>query len=113
MAVDEDNMITRKGKGKRVANEVNENRGAVFYNPVQEFNRDFSIMAINQFSEMLKSEKNVKNKEFKGLNVLEALSATGLRSVRYVKEIPSICKLVANDIDPTATDLMKKNFEFN
>lgn len=22
-------------------------------------------------------------------------------------------KLVANDIDPTATDLMKKNFEFN
>lgn len=34
MPVDDDNMITRKGKGKRVANEVNENRGAVFYNPV-------------------------------------------------------------------------------
>jgi len=45
--------------------------------------------------------------------VLEALSATGLRSVRYLKEIPKINKLVANDIDPTATDLMKKNFEFN
>ena len=45
--------------------------------------------------------------------MLEALSATGLRSVRYIKEIPTINKLVANDIDPTATDLMKKNFEFN
>ena len=58
-------------------------------------------------------EKSLKNKEFKGINVLEALSATGLRSVRYIKEIPSIIKLVANDIDVTATDLMKKNFEFN
>ena len=62
---------------------------------------------------MLKVKKENKNKEFKGINVLEALAATGLRSVRYMKEIPSICKLVANDIDPTATDLMKKNFEHN
>lgn len=62
---------------------------------------------------MAEAEKKAKNKEFKGLNVLEALSATGLRSVRYIKEIPNINKLVSNDIDPTATDLMKKNFEFN
>ena len=45
--------------------------------------------------------------------MLEALSATGLRAVRYVKEIPSLQTLVANDIDETATTLMKKNFEFN
>lgn len=45
--------------------------------------------------------------------MLEALAATGLRSVRYMKEIPSITTLVANDIDKTATDLMTKNFEFN
>lgn len=45
--------------------------------------------------------------------MLEALSATGLRAVRYIKEIPTIQKLVANDIDETATTLMKKNFEFN
>jgi hypothetical protein len=44
---DADNMVKTTGHGKRQANEVNENRGAVFYNPVQEFNRDFSIMAIN------------------------------------------------------------------
>lgn len=63
-------------------------------------------MAINQFSDILASEKSAKKKEFKGLSVIEALAATGLRSVRYIKEIPSICKLVANDIDPTATSLM-------
>jgi len=44
---------------------------------------------------------------------LEALAATGLRSVRYSKEIEALRTLVANDIDPTATELMKKNFEFN
>lgn len=70
-------------------------------------------MAINQYAKMVQTEKLAKGKEFKGINVLEALSATGLRSVRYIKEIPLINKLVANDIDPTATDLMKKNFEFN
>ena len=36
-----------------------------------------------------------------------------MRSVRYMKEIPEITKLLANDIDPTATELMAKNFEFN
>jgi tRNA (guanine26-N2/guanine27-N2)-dimethyltransferase len=45
--------------------------------------------------------------------LLEALAATGLRSVRYMKEIDSLTGLLANDIDPTATELMRKNFEFN
>lgn len=58
-------------------------------------------------------EKAAKKKPFEGINILEALAATGLRSVRYMKEINNIKKLVANDIDPTATELMKKNFDFN
>ena len=53
MAVDEQNKVKASGRGKREANDVNENRGAVFYNPIQEFNRDFSILAITQFSELL------------------------------------------------------------
>lgn len=43
---------------------------------------------------------------------MEALAATGLRSVRYLKEI-NPKRILANDIDPTATELMKKNFDFN
>jgi len=56
MDVDEHNMIRAPGKGKRKANEQNEVRGAVFYNPVQEFNRDISILTIRQFAEMRRQE---------------------------------------------------------
>ena len=45
LKIDDQNMIKTK-KGKRIASEVNEVRGAVFYNPVQEFNRDISILTI-------------------------------------------------------------------
>ena len=105
-------MIKTK-KGKRQATEVNEVRGAVFYNPVQEFNRDLSILVIREFQKLLIEEKQAKKKIHDGINILEALAATGLRSVRYLKEINNIKTLIANDIDPTATDLMKKNFDFN
>jgi tRNA (guanine26-N2/guanine27-N2)-dimethyltransferase len=44
---------------------------------------------------------------------LEALAATGLRTVRYLKEIDSIEKMVSNDWDPAAVELMKKNISYN
>jgi tRNA (guanine26-N2/guanine27-N2)-dimethyltransferase len=106
--------MIKTAKGKRQANEQNETRGTVFYNPVQEFNRDISIMAIREFSQMRREEIEKRGKhEFKGVAALEALAATGLRSVRYVKEIETLRQLVANDIDPTATELMQRNFDFN
>lgn len=113
MEKDEQNRVKNAAGGFRQANEVNETRGAVFYNPVQEFNRDTSILVINAFNDVLQEERAAKTKEHEGIKVFEALAATGLRSVRYMKEIPSITKLVGNDIDKAATDLMKKNFEFN
>ena len=45
-------MIKTK-KGKRLATEQNEVRGAVFYNPVQEFNRDISILVIREYIKLL------------------------------------------------------------
>lgn len=113
MEKDDQNMVKNAAGSKRQANEVNETRGAVFYNPVQEFNRDTSILVINEFNEMLSEERLAKGKPHEGIKVFEALAATGLRSVRYLKEIPAITQLVGNDIDKAATDLMKKNFEFN
>jgi len=44
---------------------------------------------------------------------LEALAATGLRTVRYLKEIDSIELMVSNDWDPAAVELMNKNISFN
>mmetsp|Transcript_10200 Transcript_10200/g.13981 ORF Transcript_10200/g.13981 Transcript_10200/m.13981 type:complete len:80 (-) Transcript_10200:1406-1645(-) len=79
--------MIKTNKGKRMASDVNETRGAVFYNPVQEFNRDISILAIREFEKILKEERTAKGKAHDGISVLEALAATGLRSVRYMKEI--------------------------
>lgn len=110
---DSEGFIKQGGK-KRIANEINETRGAVFYNPVQEFNRDMSISVIREYIKVLAEEATAKGKEPKpGVKILEALAATGLRSVRYLKEIDKIQKLHANDLDPKAVELMTKNFEFN
>ncbi|KAG6874180.1 hypothetical protein C0995_003726 [Termitomyces sp. Mi166 len=52
----------------------------------------------------------------------EALSATGLRSIRYAKEIPLLKSaigpivsrhVIANDISPSATAAMRRNVEIN
>lgn len=114
LAKDAEGFIKSGGK-KKQANEINETRGAVFYNPVQEFNRDISIAAIREYTQMYKEEREAKGKSVdpEGASILEALAATGLRSCRYLKEIPNIKKLVANDLDPKAVDLMQRNFDFN
>ena len=46
-------------------------------------------------------------------HILDALSASGLRAVRYAKEIPFATKIVANDLLPTAVEAIKLNIEHN
>lgn len=45
--------------------------------------------------------------------VLEALAASGLRSIRYAKEIDTIRSIVANDISASAVEAMRRNVELN
>ncbi|CAE6539109.1 unnamed protein product [Rhizoctonia solani] len=45
--------------------------------------------------------------------ILEALSATGLRAIRYAHEIPSVKYVIANDISPAATEAMRRNVQLN
>ncbi|KAF7294912.1 tRNA (guanine(26)-N(2))-dimethyltransferase [Mycena indigotica] len=45
--------------------------------------------------------------------ILEALSATGLRSIRYAKEIPYVSQVIANDLSPAAAQAIKRNVEIN
>lgn len=56
-------------------------------------------------------EKGIKHEN--GLSVLEALSATGLRSIRYAKEIPGIKQIIANDISEQAVQDIKRNVDDN
>ncbi|XP_032514323.2 tRNA (guanine(26)-N(2))-dimethyltransferase isoform X2 [Danaus plexippus] len=103
----------------------------VFYNPVQEFNRDLSIAVLSVFIEDYKSEQIARNlkkdkricenvfQDASGNNsevpvvILEALSATGLRSIRYAKEVPNITKIVANDISKQAVETIQANIVHN
>lgn len=49
-----------------------------------------------------------------GIVILEALSASGLRSIRYCKEIRGNVKyIIANDLSISAVESIKRNIEFN
>ncbi|EPZ33947.1 tRNA (guanine(26)-N(2))-dimethyltransferase domain-containing protein [Rozella allomycis CSF55] len=72
---------------------------SVFYNPVQEFNRDISIACITQYQKTLN----------KDIHIFEGLSATGLRSIRYAKEIPNVSKITTNDLDKDAFKTIQEN----
>lgn len=105
----------------------------VFYNPVQEFNRDLSIAVLTIFAkdrwnEVLQKKKLGKEKSNesntlhniqintesqKGITILEALSATGLRSIRYAKEIENVKQIVANDISAKAVESIRRNVLHN
>lgn len=49
----------------------------------------------------------------KKITILEALSATGLRSIRYAKEIQGIDKIIANDLDADAVEAIQRNIDHN
>lgn len=157
---------------------------SAFFNPVQEFNRDLSVLAIKTWSETTnddlklkweakvarkakasaaaaaakngngklmrdgeengESSKRVKIDENTSAStsastsdatssttiegaenaqgtvfrphkftLLEALSATGLRSIRYAREIPLLKYVVANDLSAGAIKAMKRNIALN
>ncbi|CCM02381.1 uncharacterized protein FIBRA_04476 [Fibroporia radiculosa] len=56
-----------------------------------------------------------KQKEYRPYKsvILEALSATGLRSIRYAKEIPLAKYVIANDNSPSAVEAMQRNVDIN
>ncbi|MCJ1445995.1 MAG: RNA methyltransferase tRNA(m5U54)methyltransferase [Stictis urceolatum] len=47
------------------------------------------------------------------LKILDALSATGLRALRYAREIPQATMVTANDISPAATAAITRNVKHN
>ncbi|TPX38214.1 hypothetical protein SmJEL517_g00413 [Synchytrium microbalum] len=95
----------------------------VFYNHVQEFNRDLSVAVITTW---LKYDPKTAGEEPKDTNpaykksqeakrgtILEALAATGLRSLRYAKEIPGVGLITTNDMEAAAVEAIKSNRNLN
>ncbi|XP_072458270.1 tRNA (guanine(26)-N(2))-dimethyltransferase isoform X2 [Notamacropus eugenii] len=127
------------------------NSNEVFYNPVQEFNRDLTCAVITEFARiqllskgiqievpgeekfqkvivnLAESEKEsmepcprdqpqtatVGNICEEGLSVLEGLAASGLRSIRFAKEVPGLRAVIANDASARAVDLIRCNIQLN
>lgn len=47
------------------------------------------------------------------IRVLDALTASGLRALRYVKEVPQVKSVVANDLEPQAVAALRENIRRN
>ncbi len=69
----------------------------VFYNPVMALNRDLSVLTVKAISPK---------------RVLDALSATGIRGLRYALETPAE-EVWMNDINEEAFNLILQNVELN
>lgn len=48
-----------------------------------------------------------------GLRILDALSASGLRALRFAKEVPNVGIVIANDFSSQAFEAIKGNIRLN
>ncbi|WP_295721285.1 tRNA (guanine(10)-N(2))-dimethyltransferase [uncultured Methanobrevibacter sp.] len=71
----------------------------VFYNPKMELNRDISILAIQAFEKKLNSE----------VNIGDVFGGSGIRGIRYKKEIDNVGLVAVNDISPLAGKFTHEN----
>lgn len=55
----------------------------MFYNPIQVFNRDLTILVMQHYIYQLREEN--KKGDFEGVRIVDALSASGLRTIRFLK----------------------------
>jgi len=72
----------------------------VFYNPQMTVNRDYSVVGLAALG-------------LNGAVVVDALSGSGVRALRYCAEVMGVEKCLANDIDTMAYDLIRRNIELN
>jgi tRNA (guanine26-N2/guanine27-N2)-dimethyltransferase len=107
--------------------EVLHKPGEAFYNKAQVQNRDLSIAVIREFIKLRERDAKAKAESGKGgaaaaaaaaaapegIRILEGLSATGLRAVRYAKEIPGVREVVANDFSKAAVESIERNIAHN
>ncbi|GMM55574.1 tRNA (guanine26-N2)-dimethyltransferase [Maudiozyma humilis] len=134
----DDYNIVQEGSAKILF----EKEETVFYNPIQQFNRDLSVTCIKAWDNLygscghkaqrkavadLSSDAEPAHKKRKTnagaaatagqrkpyIRILEALSATGLRAIRYAHEIPNVKEIVANDLLPAAVESINRNIEYN
>jgi len=92
-------------EGKVVVKVPTENKyeAAVFYNQDAELQRDISVSVLQAWQTLTK----------KKLVICDALAATGVRGLRYSKEVSGIKEAILNDHNLLAVKLIKQNIKLN
>ncbi len=75
----------------------------VFYNPVMEFSRDISIIAIQAYQKIIEKE----------ISICEPLTGSGIRGTRYANEVEQVKRVILSDINSVAVKLTQKNIKIN
>ncbi|MDR2873536.1 MAG: tRNA (guanine(26)-N(2))-dimethyltransferase [Methanobrevibacter sp.] len=75
----------------------------VFYNPQMEFNRDISILAIQECQEEIG----------KKVDICDVFGGSGIRAIRYKKEIENTGEITVNDISDDAIEFERINAKNN
>jgi tRNA (guanine26-N2/guanine27-N2)-dimethyltransferase len=75
--------------------------------------QDVSMVDSREPSEPARTSETRKADFKPKFQILDALSATGLRALRYAQEIPFTTLVTANDLLETATNTIKLNIEHN
>jgi len=98
-------MIVSEGKAKIDIPDIFLSKKAdIFYNPLMKINRDFTIL-------VLKSIYDIYGKK---LEILDSMAASGIRSIRIIKEIPEVVRrIVMVDIKDSSVRNIIKNLELN
>ena len=77
---------------------------SVFYNRKMKLNRYISNLAVNAYRKRFHQEK---------LNIVTTMAASGISAIRMLLECEKKKKMVINDINPLAIDLINKNLKLN
>lgn len=78
-------------------------RAPVFYNPAMELNRDLSVAALTAY----------RKRNDEDIAICDAFGGSGIRGIRYSKEIEGVSMAVVNDLNPLAVKLAHENIAEN
>lgn len=74
---------------------------------------EFTAQDLEELDSIDWGERAANTASTDGIRILDALAATALRSIRYVKEIPGVKEVVVNDLDEAAVEAARRNIDFN
>ncbi|MCW3999659.1 MAG: tRNA (guanine(10)-N(2))-dimethyltransferase [Candidatus Bathyarchaeota archaeon] len=77
-------------------------KAPVFYNPVMEFNRDLSVLALRAYRHMIGHD----------VTICEPLASQGIRGIRYAAEVDG-AEVLIGDISSKAVEVAQHNIELN